>query len=120
MRPQVDFSALKIILTYKPKLFFWTGADLCHVRNVNDIEQMVVIEVNSCPSGQKSMPICDANQIERGYKILIEETFSRIVQEGELSEAGLAVIYDKNLMETSGYATVMANHFKEPVYLVSY
>jgi hypothetical protein len=81
---------------------------------------MVVIEVNSCPSGQKSMPICDANQIERGYKILIEETFSRMVQEGELSKGGLAVIYDKNPMETSGYATVMANYFNEPVYLVPF
>jgi len=36
---------------------------------------MVVIENNSCPSGQKSMPLLDDNQEQGSYRLMVERTF---------------------------------------------
>lgn len=93
------------LLAYKPKCFLWAGADLFHVTNINGNRQMVVVETNSCPSGQKSMPLLDEAQELGGYKYLLENAFARLLRkEGppECKEGVLAVLYDKNYMEASG------------------
>lgn len=81
--------------------------------------QMIVIETNSCPSGQKSMPLLSETNEQGGYRLVIESAFRE-----QLSKAqplgGLAVIYDKNVMESSGYAAVLADVAQEDVWLVEW
>jgi hypothetical protein len=82
---------------------------------------MVVIENNSCPSGQKSMPLTDDYQEQGNYRWLIEKTFKPYIEKGRISVKGdLAVLYDKNHMEASGYAAAMADVFGEPVHFASF
>ena len=57
LHPRVKAAKLKEILSYQPKFYCWSGADLINVTNARGKRQMVVIENNSCPSGQKSMPL---------------------------------------------------------------
>ncbi|NND35450.1 MAG: hypothetical protein HKN76_22875 [Saprospiraceae bacterium] len=121
LHPKVDKSYLKQMLDYRPKHFLWSGADLMHVTNEDGKRQMLVIENNSCPSGQKSMPLADDNQEEGGYRVLMERTVKPYHDSRKsLIEGGLAVIYDKNPMEASGYAAAMANSFKEVVHYTSW
>jgi hypothetical protein len=121
LHPRVKPEELQKILTYKPRHFVWAGADLMHVTNENGQRQMVVIENNSCPSGQKSMPLLDDNQEQGGYRLLMERTIKPILQSKKRNVQGdLAVIYDKNPMEASGYAKAMADVFKQAVHYVPY
>ena len=121
LNPQVDKEKLLEILGYKPKYFLHAGADLFHVTNENGVRNMVVIETNSSPSGQKSMPLVDENQEMGGYFMYMKHVFQPYVKakRGKLKGA-LAVIYDKNPMEASGYACAMAEVFEEPVYFVPF
>ena len=115
MHPTVQKDKLREILTYKCKYFLWAGADLLNVTSAGGKRQMVVIENNSCPSRQKSMPLLDDNQEQGSYRLLIERTFKPYLKNlRNKIKGGLVVIYDKNPMETSGYADVM----QEPVYYV--
>ena len=121
LHPKVKASRLEEVLKYRPKHFIWAGADLMHVTNADGKRQMVVIENNSCPSGQKSMPLTDDNQEQGGYKLLMERTIRPILKSKKRTVQGaLAVVYDKNPMETVGYAHAMADAFQEPVYCVEY
>ncbi len=121
MHPQVNGEKLREILNHKAKYFLWAGADLLNVTSASGKRQMVVIENNSCPSGQKSMPLIDDNQEQGSYRLLIERTFKPYLKGLRKNiKGGLAVIYDKNPMETSGYAEVIADVMQEPVHLVSY
>ena len=121
MHPKVKADALKEILNYKCKHFLWAGADLLNVTTATGKRQMVVIENNSCPSGQKSMPLVDDNQEQGSYRLMLERTFKPYLKNLRLSvKGGLAVIYDKNPMETSGYAAVLADVMNEPVHYVSF
>ncbi len=121
MHPQVNKEKLQEILSYKSKYFVWAGADLLNVTSAGGKRQMVVIENNSCPSGQKSMPLMDDNQEQGSYRLLIERTFKPYLKNLRSTvKGGLAVIYDKNPMETSGYAEVIADVMGEPVYYVSF
>lgn len=121
LHPKVKSDHLLDLLNYKCRYFLWAGADLLNVTSAGGRRQMVVIENNSCPSGQKSMPLLDDNKEQGGYRRLIEDTFSYYIKRARLPVKGdLAVIYDKNIMEASGYASVMADVMKEPVYLVPF
>ncbi len=121
MHPTVSAEDLKEVLNYKSKHFLWSGADLLNVTSAGGKRQMVVIENNSCPSGQKSMPLLDDNQEQGSYRALIERTFKPYLKNLRKSiKGGLAVVYDKNYMETSGYAEVIADVMNEPVYLVPF
>jgi hypothetical protein len=122
LNPSVSVSALTKLLTTPPRYFRWSGADLFNVTNLKGKRQMIVVETNSCPSGQKSMPMVNNENEEDGYHVLMRTSFKTMLDEREASEAkvpvgGLAVIYDKNPMEANGYAAAMADVFKEPVYL---
>ncbi len=117
MHPTVSGEKLREILNYRAKYFLWAGADLLNVTSASGKRQMVVIENNSCPSGQKSMPLMDDNQEQGSYRLMIERTFKPYLKNlRHKIKGGLAVIYDKNSMETSGYAGVIADVMQEPVY----
>jgi len=122
LNPLVDADGLRDILDYQSKHFIWSGADLFNATTAEGNKQMVVIENNSCPSGQKSMPLFDDNQELGSYKLLIERTFMPLISKKRRQEGnnGIAVFYDKNAMETTGYAQVIANVSKQKVYLVEY
>ena len=121
LHPTVDSEALRQWLNYRCRQFFWAGADLLNVTSAGGKRQMVVIENNSCPSGQKSMPLTDDNQEQGGYRLLIERTFKPFVESKRTGLKGdLAVIYDKNPMEATGYAAVIADVFQEKVWCMPF
>ena len=121
LHPTVDAGKLREILNYKSKYFVWGGADLLNVTSAGGKRQMVIIENNSCPSGQKSMPLIDDNQEQGSYRTMIERTFKPYLKNLRIKvKGGLAVLYDKNPMEVSGYAKVIADVMKEPVYYVPF
>ncbi len=121
LHPLVDPNCLKEVMNYLPDYFPWAGADLINVTNARGKKQMVVIENNSCPSGQKSMPLVSEQMDQGGYRELIEKSFSPYCRMHKMPAGSvIAVLYDKNLMETSGYAAVMADYFQLPVFLVPF
>lgn len=118
LNPQVNTEELENILKYQSKHFFWGGADLFYVTTEKGNRKMVVLETNSCASGQKSMPPRNDSDEHRGYRYLIENSFVPQVKKKRLPKGALAVIYDKNYMETSGYAATIADLMNEDVYLI--
>ncbi|MDD0853963.1 hypothetical protein HBN50_12695 [Halobacteriovorax sp. GB3] len=119
LNPQVDPKYLQEILNYTSKHFYWGGADLFYVTTEKGNRSMVVLETNSCPSGQKSMPQRTDDDEHRGYKFLIENSFlPALKKKKRLPKGALAVIYDKNYMEVSGYAATLADLTGEKVYLI--
>ncbi|MFK7924917.1 MAG: hypothetical protein AB8H47_23355 [Bacteroidia bacterium] len=121
LNPLVDRDKLREMISYKARFFLHSGADLFHVTDAKGKREMVVIETNSCPSGQKSFPLLDDNQEQGGYFKYMSETFAPALKARRSKiKGGLAVLYDKNEMETTGYAAAMADVFKENVYLVPF
>lgn len=120
LHPKVKPQVLEEMLNYQCKHFLWAGADLLNVTSAGAKRQMVVIENNSCPSGQKSMPLLDDNQEQGSYRWLVERTFRPFIRRRGAIRGKLAVVYDKNPMEASGYAAVIADVFKEDVFYVSF
>jgi hypothetical protein len=121
MHPTVNGDKLREVLNHKAKYFLWGGADLLNVTSGSGKRQMVVIENNSCPSGQKSMPLVDDNQEQGSYKLMVERTFKPYLKNlRKKIQGSLAVIYDKNTVEAAGYAEVIADVMKEKVYYVDY
>lgn len=120
LNPLIDADYLMSLIEYKPKYIYWTGTDLFHVTTAEGNRRMIVIETNSSPSGQKSMPILNDNQEMGGYKRLLEESFLPLIKSRRLPAGNLAVVYDKNYIEASGYAAVLAELTGEEVYLASY
>lgn len=120
LNPRVDERALLSILASEPRYFRWAGSDLLHVTTAAGNRQMVVVETNSCPSGQKSMPLYDEHDEQGGYRSNLMRSFLPRLKGKRLPAGELAVIYDKNLMEASGYAAAMADLLSEPVHLVEF
>lgn len=123
LHPMVAKEKLEEILSYQCKHFLWGGADLINSTSAGGRRNMVIIENNSCPSGQKSMPLLDDNKEDGSYRLLIERTFKPLLKprKGVPAIKGkLALLYDKNFMETSGYAAVIADVMEEEVLLVPY
>jgi hypothetical protein len=118
LNPQVDKFMLGEILRYRPKHFYWGGSDLFYVTTEAGNRKMVVLETNSCPSGQKSMPPRSDYDEHRGYRFLLENSFLPLLKKKRLPKGALAVIYDKNYMECSGYASTLADLTGETVYLI--
>lgn len=120
LNPRVDHDDLHGILAYKPQYFRWAGADLFHVTTEQGNRRMVVIETNSCPSGNKSMPPLSDGDEQGGFGLLMERAFvPRLARRG-LPKGDLAVIYDKNRMETWGYAAALADLTGERVWLTPF
>ena len=120
LNPQADSEGLLNLLEYKTKHLRWAGADLLYVTTPEGQNKIVVIEVNSCPSGQKSMPLRDEFDEEGGYAKVIKDSFLSMLKGKRAVEGDLAVIYDKNIMEASGYAATIANMTNEQVYLIPF
>lgn len=123
LHPKVNKEKLEEVLSYKCKYFLWCGADLINATSANGFRKMVLIENNSSPSGQKSMPLLDDNKEDGSYRLLVERTFKPYIKnkKGNIRVEGkLAVLYDKNFMEASGYAHVIADVFNENCYLIPY
>ncbi|MDW3651202.1 MAG: hypothetical protein R8P61_29255 [Bacteroidia bacterium] len=121
LNPTVDKNKLEEIISYRPKFFLHAGVDLFHVTNTAGNRKMVVIETNSSPSGQKSLPLLDDNLEQGGYLRYVEQSFLPYLKAKRPKiKGGLAVLYDKNEMEASGYAHAMADVFQEQVYLVPF
>ncbi|MFT5292559.1 MAG: hypothetical protein ACI82F_004647 [Planctomycetota bacterium] len=121
LHPAVDPEALRTVLTTEPKFLRWSGSDVLNVSSEEGVKRKLVIETNSCPSGQKSFPSLDDENEEGGYRRVLEHTFLPLIKKS-LRKASdkhiLAVLYDKNEMESSGYAQVLANLSKQPTYLI--
>jgi hypothetical protein len=121
LNPQVNAELLKSLLAYSPKYFHWAGSDLFNVTTANGQRQMIVVETNSCPSGQKSMPLLDENSGEQGgYAKVIEYSAKELIGKTDPAIGALAVLYDKNPMEAVGYAEVLADMTQEKVWLAEY
>jgi len=123
LHPMVNRKKLEEILAYECKYFLWGGADLINSTSAGGKRHMVILENNSSPSGQKSMPLLNDNQEDGSYRLLVERTFKTLAKAKKGVNGGknrLAVLYDKNYMETSGYAAVIADVMDEEVLLVPY
>ncbi len=117
LHPKVVPGDLHNILTQEPKFFRWSGADLFNVTTEQGNRHMVVLETNSCPSGNKSMPISSEELEQGGYRVLMETAFVPLLARRGLPEGGLAVIFDKNAVEVHGYAAALADLTGEQVWV---
>lgn len=120
LNPRVDPEYLTSILAYPPRHFRWAGADLFCTTTAAGNRRLVVVETNSCPSGNKSMPIPSDDDEQAGYRKLIETAFLPLLAKRMVSPGGLAVLFDKNLMEASGYAAAIADLTSENVFLTPF
>lgn len=120
LNPSVNKEKLLQWLNYKPQYMQWSGTDLFNVTTEKGTKRMVVLETNSSPSGQKSMPLINENEEMGGYKKLISESFLPYIKSKRTIEGAYAVVYDKNEMEASGYAVALASLVREDVFLVPF
>lgn len=121
LNPRVDPLVLQEILLYQPRYMRWGGADLFNVTTAEGVREMVLIETNSCPSGQKSTPPVTEHLEQGGYQVVMERTLGPFFARSSKKMQGkLAVLYDKNPMGNSGYAAAMADYFQEPVYFAPF
>lgn len=119
LHPKVDLLHIKQALSYVPKYFRWGGCDLFYVTTEEGRRTMVVVETNSSPSGQKSMPRLFEEHEFGGYATLLERSFlPQLQKRGVPRQGALAVFYDKNPMEASGYAATLAHLTGQHVHLV--
>lgn len=68
LHPNVSETLLESLLNYRPTHFQWAGSDLFTVTNAQGTRQSIIIETNSCPSGQKSMPLLQDTDEYGGYR----------------------------------------------------
>lgn len=121
LHPEVDPASVRNLLATVPRYFRWGGSDLFHVTSETGLRQVVVIETNSCPSGQKSMPRVNESLEKAGYDLLLRNSFLEQVSRRKGGPKGdLAILYDKNHMENSGYASALADITGESVWLIPF
>ncbi len=119
LNPRVSPDHLTELLSTRTSHLRWAGADLFCTTTAAGNRRLVVIETNSCPSGNKSMPpLSDDNELA-GYRTIIEHAFLPALRKRGAIDGGLAVVFDKNHIEASGYASAIADLTGEPVYLAS-
>lgn len=118
LHPEVDRDAIHALLGRKTRWMRWSGADLFHTTSEQAVRRMVVVETNSSPSGQKSMPLLDDADEQSGYRRLLSLAFLPRLKRTSVKDGVLAVLWDKNEMEASGYAATLADLADEPVHLV--
>lgn len=116
LHPGTDRGAISKLIRSPTKNFCWGGADLFLTTDDAGLRQVVVIETNSCPSGQKSMPLLNEADELGSYRQLIERAF--LPQVPKRARGSLCVLFDKNEMEASGYAAALAEITGEEVLLV--
>lgn len=107
LHPLVDKNALKDILSYHPQYFCWAGSDLFHVTTARGTRHMILIETNSCPSGQKSMPLYDEHQEYGGYRTLIEKTFKLMLGKKDFLLVDSLLFMTKTIWKTLGMQVLL-------------
>lgn len=122
LHPSVKYEELLKVLTTVPSHFRWAGSDLFLVTTKEGKRQMIVIETNSCPSGQKSMPPLSDEENTDGYHRLMTQFMDMLNSEkkDKLPKGDLAVVYDKNEMEAQGYAAALADASNEKIWRVEF
>jgi hypothetical protein len=120
LNPRVEPGYLEKVLEYAPKHFRWAGADLFCTTTAAGNRRLVVVETNSCPSGNKSMPMPSEDDEQAGYRKLIATAFLPLIAKRKSTSGRLAVLFDKNYMEASGYAAAIADLTGERVYLTPF
>eukprot|EP00271_Cylindrocystis_brebissonii_P005009 TRINITY_DN16964_c0_g1_i1.p1 TRINITY_DN16964_c0_g1~~TRINITY_DN16964_c0_g1_i1.p1 ORF type:complete len:616 (-),score=83.05 TRINITY_DN16964_c0_g1_i1:1243-3090(-) len=125
LHPESKPDAVAKALAYSTRYFQWGGADLFSTTTQHGHKRFVVVETNSCPSGQKSMPLASEELEHAGYRVLLEKSLMPTLKSGTFNGQSLplgclAVLYDKNRMEASGYAAVLADLTSELVFLVPF
>ncbi|MEZ6183879.1 MAG: hypothetical protein R3F62_02590 [Planctomycetota bacterium] len=123
LHPFVQPDVLREVLSTPPRYFRWSGTDIFNVSTENGVRQKLVVETNSCPSGQKSFPLVEEEKEDGGYRRLLENTFlplmRKALKKGDAPVDGVVVVlYDKNPMESSGYAQVLSTLLDREVYYV--
>ncbi|MBI4954673.1 MAG: hypothetical protein HY908_21795 [Myxococcales bacterium] len=119
VHPEAERSAVGEALRMHTRHFRWGGCDLLNTTTEDGLRRIVVIETNSCPSGQKSMPLMHEREEQAGYRVLLERSFLPALAARTVPQTGdLAVLHDKNKMETTGYAAVLADLTGLPVHWV--
>ena len=118
LNPHVNYDYLVSVLEKPARYLRWAGCDLMHVTNAIGERKMVIIETNSSPSGQKSMPLLSEEDELNGYRTVVEAMLPTMQK--SKGKGILAVIYDKNPMEASGYAAAMAEIMNENVWLIPF
>lgn len=119
LHPEARPEAIAALLAGQPRHFRWAGADLFHAATAEGVRRVVVVETNSSPSGQKSMPLLDEADPLGGYGRLVEGALLPMLKGRRGLPAGGAdaVVYDKNEMEASGYAAALAELTGRPTWL---
>jgi hypothetical protein len=122
LNPSVKREKLDEILSYSPQHMYWAGADLFYATTKDGRREIVLIETNSSPSGQKSMPLLEEKEELGGYERLIRNSFLPLVKKlkDRLPKGHFAVIYDKNAVEASGYAATIADITNTKCFLVPF
>jgi hypothetical protein len=122
LHPEAAPDAVAAALARPSDHFRWAGADVFVTASSTGRRQCIVVETNSCPSGQKSMPPLGEPEGQGGYRALLARAFMPTLAAraaaGTLPTGRLAVLYDKNQMEASGYAATLADLARECVLLV--
>lgn len=117
LHPRVAPATLTEILQCRPRQFRWAGADLLHTTDMDGRRRMVVLETNSCPSGNKSMPRLHDGDELGGYGRVLRSAFLPSLARRSLPRGRLAVLYDKNTIECEGYASALAELTGEAVFV---
>lgn len=115
--PAIHGERLLTLLRTPTRHFRWGGTDLLHVTTGDGHRRMVVVETNSCPSGNKSMPLLHDGAEMGGYERLLTHAFLPALKRRGLPRGDLAVLFDKNHVEASGYAAALAELTQQPVWL---
>ncbi len=113
--PLVQEKDIIRLLLYRCEHFLLAWSDLMYVTNENNKRSMVVIENNSCPSGQKSMPnINDSEHL--WYETFVWQVLvPRIQKKTKKKQWKVAVIVDKNYPETTWFAHTLSDLLNEEV-----
>ena len=82
LHPEANPKVVHEVLSQPTRYLRWAGADLIHATTPDGVRRNVVIEVNSSPSGQKSMPLRNEED-ERGGLLEILTSLLDIVQTGD-------------------------------------
>ena len=120
LNPRVDPDILNSILSEPTRYLKWAGADLFCTTTAAGNRRLVVLETNSCPSGNKSMPLLSEDNEQAGYRTVIERAFLPSLRKRGGISGDLAVLFDKNYTEVSGYAAAIADLTNEPVHLAPF
>lgn len=117
LNPGVSLRALVSALATRPRFFTWGGAGLIPVVAADGQRRLVLLETTSCPSGCKTMPPLAGEDSLGGYGRVLRAALLPLLERRKLPAGGLAVVFDRDHTEASGYAAALAELTGEPVWL---